>query len=204
MPSSTAPTPTAIPAPIPTRKPPRGRENPRGAREYPTFLPKLCIHATTSQNPTTTATAATEYNTTIESNASCESAIRASHVDFVRGPPVAGVPQEPLLYGGRQKLELPQLLDACPAYFCEGRLGIGGDFRVASEARLPVSFQGHPHDDVDRMASLSEELAHVEDTAEAGREARLLSEFAARARWYRLARLEPTSRQHPVRVPVRF
>src|SRR5215211_5221377 len=204
MPNSMAPTPTAIPVPTPARIPPRGRENPRGVREYPTFLPKLRIHVTASQNPPITAPTASEYNTTTESNTSCESAICASHVDFVRAPSVASVPQEPLLYGGRQKLDLPQLLDAYPPYLCEGRLGIRSDLRITPQAWLLVSFQDHPHDDVDRMASLPQELAHVEDTGEPCRKARLLSEFAARARWYRLARLEPASRQHPVRVPIRF
>src|SRR5215211_473555 len=78
------------------------------------------------------------------------------------------------------------------------------DLRVAPEACFLVCFQRHPHDDVDRMTPFSKELAHVEDTGEVGRKTRFLQEFAACARWYRLARLEPASRQYPVRVPVRF
>src|SRR5215207_9639164 len=203
-PRSTAPTPTAIPAPTPARNPPLGRENPRGASEYPTFLPRLRIQKTASQNPPTTVPTAAAPKTTNESNASCESTICASNVDSIRGPSVACVSQESFLYGGRQKLDLPQLLDAHPAYLSEGRLGARFDLGVAPEARLPASFQRHSGDDVDRVASLPQELAHVEDAGEAGREARLLGEFAARALRYRLARLEPASREHPVRVPVRF
>src|SRR5215208_3369679 len=115
--SSTIPTPTAIPAPIPARMPSRGRENPRGAREYPTFLPKPHSHKMASQKNPITAAAAKVSTTTVESNASCESAICALDVDVFRGPSVAGVSQKPLSYGGWQKLYLPQLLDAYPAYF---------------------------------------------------------------------------------------
>ena len=64
---------------------PLGRENPRGAREYPTFLPRLRIKETASQNPPTTAPAATASITTNESNASCESPICASEVDLDPG-----------------------------------------------------------------------------------------------------------------------
>src|SRR5215212_1799786 len=186
---SRAPTPTAIPAPIPARNPPLGRENPRGAQECSNFLPKLCSNETASQKPPITAAATNESSRTTESSASCESAICASNVDVFRDPFVASVLQEPFLYGGRQKLDLPQLLDTNPTYPCEGRLGAGGDLGVTPQTRLPVSFQSHPRDDVDRMALLPQELAHVEDTGEAGREACLLSEFAARATGYRLARL---------------
>src|SRR5919112_5053171 len=154
MPRSTAPTPTAIPAPIPARNPPLGRENPRGASEYPTFLPRLRIQKTASQNPPTTAPAAPAPNIMNESKASRESAICASKVDSIRGPSVTGVPQQPFLYGGWKKFDLLQLLDANPAYFCEGRLGIRLDFGVAPEVRLPVSFQRHSDDDIDRVASL--------------------------------------------------
>src|SRR5918994_2800543 len=101
IPRSTAPTPTAFPAPLPARNPPLGRENPRGASEYPTFLPRLRIQKTASQNPPTTAPAAPAPSTMNESNASRESTICASKVDFVRGPSVAGVSQEPFLYGSR-------------------------------------------------------------------------------------------------------
>src|SRR5215212_5241710 len=202
--SSTAPTPTAIPAPIPARIPPRGRENPRGAREYPTFLPKPRSHKTASQKNPITAAAANVSTRTVESKASCASAMRALDVDVFRGPSVAGVSQEPLLYGGRHELYLPQLLDAYPAHFREGRPGTRRDFRIAPQGRLTVSFQLHPHHDVDRMAPLLMELAHVEDSGEAGRKVCLLGELAARAPWYRLARFQPASRQDPVRVPARF
>src|SRR5829696_2831085 len=204
MPRSTAPTPTATPAPIPARNPPLGRENPRGASEYPAFLPRLRIQKTASQNPPTTVPTAAAPKTTNASNASCESTICASNVDSIRGPSVACVSQESFLYGGRQKLDLPQLLDAHPAYLSEGRLGARFDLGVAPEGGFLVSFQRHPGDDVDRMASIPQELVHVEDTGEAGRKASLLSEFAACALRYPLARLEPASWQHPVRVHVRF
>src|SRR5918995_2615110 len=204
MPRSTAPTPTAIPAPIPARNPPLGRENPRGASEYPTFLPRLRIQKTTSQNPPTTVPTAAAPNTTNESNASCVSTICASNVDSIRGPSVAGVSQESFLYGGWQKLDLPQLRDAHPAHLSEGRLGARRDLGVAPEGGFFVSFHRHAGDDVDCVAPLPQELAHVEDAGEASCEARLFGEFAARALRYRLARLEPASRQHPVRVPVRF
>src|SRR5215210_5431174 len=159
---------------------------------------------TASQNIPTTVPATAASNNTTESNVPCGSAICASNVDVIRGPSVGGVLQEPFLNAGGQKLYLPQLTDAHPAYLSERRLGTGLDFGVAPEACLPVSFQRHSGDDVDRMASLPQELAHIDDAGEAGSEARLLGEFAARALRYRLARLEPASREHPVRVPVRF
>src|ERR671920_443900 len=159
---------------------------------------------TASQNIPTTIPATAASNNTTESNVPCGSAICASNVDVIRGPSVGGVPQEPFLYGDRQKLGLLQLIDAHPAYLSERRLGARLDFGVAPKARLPVSFQRHSGDDVDRMASLPQELAHVEDAGEAGSEARLFGEFAARTLRYRLAWLEPASREHPVRVPVRF
>src|SRR5215212_1341099 len=139
MPRSTAPAPTAKPARIPARNPPLGRENPRGAREYPIFLPKLRIHVTASQKPPITAAAANESTRMTESNVSCESAICALNVDVIRGPSVASVSQEPFLYGGRQKFDLRQFLDAYPAYFCEGRFGTGRDLGVTPQARLPFS-----------------------------------------------------------------
>src|SRR5215211_9555919 len=97
---SRAPTPTAIPAPIPARIPPCGRENPRDAREYPTFLPKLRSSETASQKPPITAAAANVSIRTSQSNASRESAICALNVDVVRGPYVTSILQEPFLYGG--------------------------------------------------------------------------------------------------------
>src|SRR5918995_3330958 len=96
-----APIPTAMPAPIPDRSPPLGRENPRGAREYPIFLPKLRIQVTASQNTPITIPATAASNKTTESNVSCGSAIRAAEVDVLRGPSAGDVPQEPFLYGSR-------------------------------------------------------------------------------------------------------
>src|ERR687889_1212738 len=159
---------------------------------------------TASQNIPTTIPATAASNRTTESNVPCGSAICTSNVDVIWGPSIRGVPQESLLYGGRQKLDLPQLIEAHPAYLSERRLGMRLDFGVAPEARFPVSFRRHSGDDVDRVASLPKELAHVEDAGETGGEVRLFGEFAARALRYRLARLEPASREHPVRVPIRF
>src|SRR5215218_8139478 len=105
---------------------------------------------TASQNIPTTIPATAASNNTTESNVPCRSSVR-------------GVPQEPFLYGDRQKLDLLQLIDAHPAYLSERRLGTRLDFGVAPKARLPVSYQRHSGDDVDRMASLTQELAHVED-----------------------------------------
>src|SRR5215208_6986165 len=86
---------------------------------------------TASQNIPTTIPATAASNKATESNVPCGSAICASNVDVIRGPSVGDVPHKPFLYGGRQKLDLPQLIDAHPAYLSERRLGTRLDFGVA-------------------------------------------------------------------------
>src|SRR5215207_4959270 len=123
----------------------------------------LRSNKTASQNIPTTIPATAASNNRTESNVPCGSAICASNVDVIRGPSVGGVPQEPFLYGDRQKLDLLQLIDAHPANLSERQLCTRLDFGVAAKARLPVSFQRHSGDDVDCIASLTQDLAHVED-----------------------------------------
>src|SRR5829696_2708553 len=199
-----AKTPTATPAPIPARIPPFGRENPRGAREYLALLPKNLIRVTEAQNTASTRTAIAASSATTESRSPRASATGAPEVDLVRSPSAIRVGQEPLLYGGRQECYVPQLIDAHPTDLPPRRLRAGLDLGIAPQDSLIVAFQDHARDDVDRVPSLAQELAHVEYPGEAGRKARLLGELAARALRYRLARIEPSPRQHPVRLSIRF
>src|SRR5919112_1775256 len=100
-----AKTPTNIPRKIPPKKPLSGFENPRGAKEYPTLLPKLLITRTESQNPPTTNIATAASRATTESKAVCGSPTGAPEVDLLGHPPVAGVLQEPSLHRTRQELD---------------------------------------------------------------------------------------------------
>src|SRR5215203_1303113 len=196
--------PTNNPRKIPPGTPPSGRENPRGAKEYPILFPKLLIRRTESQNPPTTNPATAASRATTESKAPCDSPTSAPEVDVIRDPSVAGIVQEPPLHGIRQKLDPPQLIHAYPAHLTQSRLGTWRDLRITPQNSVIVPLQRHPGHDVDRMPPLAQKLAHVEHPGETCRKAGLLGELALRALRYRLARLEPASRQHPVRVPVRL
>src|SRR5215207_319813 len=196
--------PTNNPRKIPPGTPPSGRENPRGAKEYPTLFPKLLIRRTESQNPPTTNPATAASRPTTESKAPCDSPTSAPEVDVIRDPSVVRIIQEPPLYGIRQKLNLPQLIDAYPAHLPQSWLGTWRDLGITPQDSIVVPLQRHPGHDVDRMPPLAQKLAHVQHPGEAGSKAGLLRELTNSALRYRLARLEPASRQHPVRVPVRL
>src|SRR5918993_2974304 len=196
--------PTNNPRKIPPGKPPSGRENPRGAREYPTLFPKLLIRRTESQNPPTTNPATAASRATTESKAPCDSPTSAPEVDVIRDPSVAGILQEPPLHGIRQKLDPLQLIHAYPAHLPQCRLGTWRYLGITPQDSVIVPLQRHPGHDVDRMPLLTQKLAYIQHPGEAGSKAGLFRELTNSALRYRLPRLQPPPRQHPVSFPIRL